>query len=185
MEEVNVEVQETQNNPEVTTPKVDEVKLTVEELADLKHKAEVSSQNYERAKKAEARLKELEGNNVLLEVEGGDKDSVVLRKELSELKNWKEKSEVLEANPVLKGAWNDFEIFRDSEENRGMSIKTAAKAFMIEKGLLDPQRKGLERPTGGPKITQSPSMNADEITRLRTSDFRKYRDLIKKGQIKV
>ena len=41
-----------------TTP---ETELTAEEIAELKRQADASSQNFERAKKAEAKLKKLEG----------------------------------------------------------------------------------------------------------------------------
>jgi hypothetical protein len=57
------EVLDTQNNQEgeSETTITDEGKtLTPEEIADLKHKAGVSSQNFERAKKAEADKKALE-----------------------------------------------------------------------------------------------------------------------------
>lgn len=64
-----VEVSEPQTNPEVepttqdggdTTPEHEEAAdLTPEEIAELKKKAEVSSQNFERAKKAEDELRKL------------------------------------------------------------------------------------------------------------------------------
>jgi hypothetical protein len=48
--------------------------LTAEELADLKHKAEVSSQNFERAKKAEEARKVAEEE--LKKLKGSDKDEL-------------------------------------------------------------------------------------------------------------
>lgn len=54
------EVVDTQNNQQDADQTGEEETLTPEEIADLKHKAEVSSQNFERAKKAEAEKKALE-----------------------------------------------------------------------------------------------------------------------------
>jgi hypothetical protein len=61
--ENETEVLDTQNNQdgesETTTTEETET-LSPQEIADLKHKADVSSQNFERAKKAEAEKKALE-----------------------------------------------------------------------------------------------------------------------------
>lgn len=57
--EKETEVLETQNHQDEVVINEEET-LSPEEIADLKHKAEVSSQNYERAKKAEAEKKALE-----------------------------------------------------------------------------------------------------------------------------
>lgn len=56
------EAQKNEEEAEATTSEetTSENELTPEQIAELKQKADVSSQNYERAKKAEARAKELE-----------------------------------------------------------------------------------------------------------------------------
>ena len=95
------------------------------------------------------------------------------------------KSEVIESHPELKESWSEFEKFREDEDNKGMNLKTAAKAFLVEKGLLNPQRKGLEKSTGGTKAPQTSGMTSDEVKKLRETDFKKYRDMLIKGQIKV
>lgn len=60
MENENIEQQEAQTNPEgVSEPQAEGDEFTPEQIADLKKKADVSSQNFERLKKAEAELKEL------------------------------------------------------------------------------------------------------------------------------
>ena len=177
---------ETQNTPEVTTPKVEEITISQAELEDLKHKAEVSSQNFERAKKAEGRVRELENNNVTLEVGGSeDEETVKLKSEIKDIKSKLAKAEVIEAHPELKESWSEFEKFREDEDNKGMNLKTAAKSFLIEKGILSPQRKGLEKTTGGSKIPPSTGMTVDEVKNLRETNFRKYTEMLKKGQIKV
>ena len=56
--ENQIETPETHNTPEGEAPKAEEtVTLSKAELEDLKHKAEVSSQNYERAKKTQKPFK--------------------------------------------------------------------------------------------------------------------------------
>src|SRR3990167_2737353 len=79
-----------------------------------------------------------------------------LKKEVSALSEEITKRDLLSANPVLKEAWKDFEDFRADPENSGMGLKTAAKAFLAEKGLGEPKeaRKWLEKPSGGPKSEQ-------------------------------
>lgn len=95
------------------------------------------------------------------------------------------KKDILIAHPVLTDQWTDFEKFRSDPENAGMPLKVAAKAFLAEKGLLDPVRKGLEKPTGGPRTPISTEMSADEIKTLRETNFKKYQELLEKGLIKV
>ena len=165
-----------------------EVTISQVELDDFKHKAEVSSQNFERLKKAEQEVEELrvklsEINPLPVEYE----DEVIgkLKNDVSDLKQKLGKSEVLEAYPILKDVWNEFDSFRNEPDNKGMNMKTAAKAFVTEKGLLEPTRKGLEKPTGGGHTPVSSGMSNDEVKKLRETDWRKYQELLKKGDIKI
>jgi DNA phosphorothioation-dependent restriction protein DptG len=165
------------------------VVLTKGEYEDLRHRAEVSSQNFERLKKEEekrakleARIIELESITVPSTVE--DEELKKLKDELSGIKGKIVKAEVIEAHPQLRELWSDFESFRELPDNKGMNTKTAAKAFLVEKGLLEPVRKGLEKPTGGDRTPLSSGMSADEVKTLRQTDYKKYREMLKKGQIK-
>lgn len=109
-----------------------------------------------------------------------------LTSELSEVKGELTKKDILIANPQLKEVWQEFEDFRQDPENKGMNMRTAAKAFLTEKGMLEPKRKGLEAPTGGPKTTPSfETMTADEAKHLRETNYRKYQEMLKKDQIKI
>ncbi len=169
--------------PEKVEPEVD--------VEDLRHKAEVSSQNFERAKKAEAQVKELQEKLEQLQVEddyisteGPSEDYGRLKSDLFEVKEKLAKAEVIEQYPALHSVWDEFNSFRDQDENKGLNIKTAAKAFMIEKELLEPARKGLEKSTGGDKGPTSQGMSDEDLKNLRENDFDKYRDMLKKGQIK-
>lgn len=187
MEEI-VEGPEPQNTPEGTTPSVEEstVTLSKAELEALQHKAEVSSQNFERAKKAETKLRELESISFTEVPSDEDAGRVAkLESDMAEIRARDAKRDVIESNPILKEHWNDFESFRESEENKGMNLKTAAKAYLTEKGLLEPKRIGLEKPTGGTRAPVSVGMTAEEVKNLRETDFRKYTDMLMKGQIQV
>ena len=108
-----------------------------------------------------------------------------LSSELEDIKFNNAKRELQESNPILKDKWNDFESFRLKPENKGMSISTAAKAYLIENGMFDQPRVGLESPTGGPRTPVSGGMTAEEIKNIRETDPRKYREMLEKGQIKV
>lgn len=78
--ENQTEVLDTQNNQDEVVINEEET-LTPEEIADLKHKAEVSSQNYERAKKAEEAKKALEVKIAELE-KGGKTQEGLSQKDL-------------------------------------------------------------------------------------------------------
>src|SRR3990167_6943922 len=183
--EQNKEGLEPQKTPEAVTPT--EVSLSQKEYDDLKHRAEVSSQNFERLKKAEEekaalsdRLANLSSNQLPVEYE----DEVVgkLKNEVSEIKTELQKRDVLEAYPQLKEVWSEFDSFRNDPENLGMSMKTAAKAFVVEKELTDtPKRKGLEKPTGGGHTPIQSGMSSDDVKKLRETNYKKYVEMLKKG----
>ena len=86
--------------------------------------------------------------------------------------------------PMLKELSSDFDEFR--KEYPRHKLDNIAKLFLAEKGLLEPTRKGLEKPTGGPKNQKTPgTMTTAEVKHLRENDHRKYRDMLKKGLIKI
>jgi len=184
----DTEVPETQITPEVPAPNADG-QLTPEEIADLKHRADVSSQNFERAKKAELELKELKERNGTLETpvlrQEDDEEVTALRKKVNDLEGYVVKQQVTETYPQLKEVWSDFSSFCTQPENAGMSVLTAAKAFLVEKDMLAPKRVGLEKPAGGGKRTPPQAgMTAEDAKKLRETDYRKYRDALSKGLIK-
>lgn len=108
-----------------------------------------------------------------------------LYKEIDTLKGELSKKDVLILHPILKDKWTEFDEFRLDQENKGMNLRTAAKAFLIEKGLMDIPRKGLEKTTGGQRNTQPTKMTSDDIKLLRTTNFRKYTEMLSKGLLKI
>jgi len=182
--DTNTESQETQNAPEQESVPV--VSISQSELEDLKFRASQSSQNFERVKKLEKELQEsaiLSTNESTTEYE----DDVVakLKNDVSAVKQELAKVKVLESHPELKEVWKEFESFREDPENKGMNMNTAAKAFIVEKGLNTPQRKGLEQTTGGDRVPVSSGMSSDEVRTLREKNFRKYQEYLKAGKIQI
>ena len=108
-----------------------------------------------------------------------------LKSELSEIRADNTKKDVLMSYPVIKEKWEEFETFRADPENKGMNLRTAARAFLLDNGLLEPTRKGLEKPTGGQRIPVSQDISAEDIKTLRETNFKKYSDMLEKGLIKV
>ena len=166
------------------------VTLPKTEHDDLAHRADVSSQNFARAKKAEEKVDELQSRlDGLLNNPNpsGDNSEEIgkLRSDIADLRGKYAKTEVLQAHPQLKELWSDFETFRDDPENKGMNLKTAAKAFLTEKGVLSPKRDGLERPTGGPRTPIQQGMSVDDVKHLRETNYKKYSEMVRKGLIKV
>lgn len=168
----------------VTVPKKD--------WEDTQHKAEVSGQNFERLKKANERTAELERELAALQDNPvpSDIDANKITKlegDIADLKAVDTKRQVIESFPQLKDLWTDLESFREDPENAGMSLKTAAKAFLTEKGLLGDSkpRAGFEPPTGGDRQPQSQGMTVAEAENLRKNDYKKYREMLKSGKLKV
>ena len=139
----------------------------------------------EKRKELETRIQQLEeSNNPSVSSEPEDEIGT-LKLELAEVKSKQQRSEVIESYPALKEIWSDFEEFRTESDNKGMNMRTAAKAFLTEKGLLEPKRKGLEKPTGGPRVPQLTGMTAEDVKNLRETNFKKYSEMLMKGQIKI
>lgn len=109
-----------------------------------------------------------------------------LEVEVASLRKESAKKDLLIQHPILKEHLEAFEEYQNSPDNKGMSIKTAAKAFLIEKGLMETKRFGLERPTGGDKQpSMSGEMTSADAELLRTTNFRKYQEMLMKGQLKI
>ena len=178
-------------NPLPDTPPegVETIVIPKKDYEDLQHRAGVSSQNFERLKKAETEIRDLHAKMTDLAAlpdPSGENDEEIgkLRTQIADITAKQVKAEVLEQYPQLKEVWEDFESFRADESNKGMAFKTAAKAFLTEKGLLDPQRPGLERATGGDRTPTPSGMSTEEVKKLRETDYKKYRELVTKGIIK-
>lgn len=187
---------EPQNPPEgEVQPK--KVELTEEEYADLKHKAEVSSQNFERLKKLEAEKKDLEElakNNIKDDPsdEVFSDEGKALKNQISSLEG---KITSIEEERNLERLYNQYPLLREKAgefieyrkaEHPKAKIESVAKLFLAENGLLEPTRKGLEKPSGGTRIPgASGTMTSQEAETLRTTNYKKYREMVKAGTLKI
>jgi hypothetical protein len=89
------------------------------------------------------------------------------------------------AHPALKDKAAEFDLYRNDLENKGMSLATAAKAFLVENGLLTPPRvrRGLEEARGGQRTPPKEGMSAEEVDELRNNNFREYMKRVKDGSL--
>jgi len=149
MEEEYTEQEEAQKNPqeEETSKSADseDGELSAEEIEDLKKKAEVSSQNFERAKKAEEELKKLKDKA------NEDKGDVT-----------KETANELSAKDFLalneKGITSqDFDEVMDYAKYRNVSISEALEDKTLQSIL---QTKKEERKTAEATHTQGGARGA-------------------------
>lgn len=84
--------------------------------------------------------------------------------------------------PALRETREDFKTFLQDYPRH--KIENVAKIFLSEKGLLETERKGLEKPTGGQRTPMTSGMSAEEVEHLRKTDYRKYKKMLMDDQIK-
>lgn len=115
----------------------------------------------------------------------------VLLKKISDLENKLSDGEkqkmfqnIQDKFPALKDKTAEFSDYQSA--NPGMSVETAAKAFLVENDLLETPkpRKGLEKPAGGGRTVPQVGLDMAAIEDLRVNNYRKYSDMVRKGQIK-
>ena len=105
-----------------------------------------------------------------------------LKGEISSLREERELDKIYSQFPDLKDLKQDFEEYRVDYPRH--KLENVAKLFLSEKGLISTQRKGLEKPTGGDRTPMKMGMSNDEVKNLRLNDPKKYREMLKKDQIK-
>lgn len=187
--ETPIETPQSQKKEDVIVPKVE---LTQVELDDLKHKAEVSSQNFERAKKAETELKELREKNINVpsDNEPWSDEGKLLQTKISEVENElltikeeRDLERLYSQYPLLREKASEFSEYRKAEHPRA-KLESVAKLYLAEEGLLEPKRKGLENPTGGERAPMVTGMTAEEVEQLRKTNYKKYKEMLVNDQIK-
>lgn len=167
----------------------------VEEEDSHKEENEILKKNrqlFERAKKAEEKARELEKKLELKEKsdedDGDDDDSAseelsAIKKRMAEMEEQAQLEKLYAQYPDILERVDDFDTYR--QENPGMSLQTAAKAYLVDKGLTgQTERKGLEPARGGVKTQpEQGTMTADEVRNLRETNFKEYRRLVSSGKI--
>lgn len=107
-----------------------------------------------------------------------------LTEKISQLEEEKSLEKLYAQYPVLKEKSEEFKEFRKTEHPKA-KMESVAKLYLVENGFYEPSRKGLEKPTGGPRTPMTSGMTADEIKTLRETNYKKYSDMLMKGQIKM
>lgn len=130
-------------------------------------------------KDLEKRLKSLEGSAPSQEDQPEEvtelKDKVyVLEQELAMEK-------VFVVHPDLKDHVDEFKEFKN--DYPGASVEKVAKLFLAEKGLIVPQRKGLEKPTAGSKTAPVAGVSEEDAKRLRETQPRRYIQMLRDGKL--
>lgn len=185
------EEQVTQNEPVEEAPQAEA--LTPEEIAELKKRASQSSQNYERAKKAEEEKKALEQRLSEAQLAQDsfmteDEVSKKLRELDSKFSRIEEKTRLdatLQKYPSIADKLDEFNEYR--AEYPADKMEMAAKLFLAEKDLLDetPKRKGLEKAIGGRRVTPPIATSNDDVKRLRENNYREYLKQLRSGKLNV
>ena len=106
-----------------------------------------------------------------------------LSKRLNALEDDRELEKVIAENPKLKGLENELKEFR-SEEHPRTKWSGVAKIFLVEKGLLEVPRQGLETNTGGGVASVKTGWTAEQIAELRVSNYREYVKKLTAGEFK-
>lgn len=176
-----------------------EAELTKEEIADLKKKAEVSSQNFERLKKAEADKKILLEEKAQLEAQLASSTNdfedpnasvltqlATLNQKFNQLEEDKQMDALLVQYPALKDKRSEFDAYR--AEYPATKLEPIAKLFLAENELLTetPKRRGLEKAGGGQRtVNPSGKMSAEDVKRLRETNWKKYTQMLREGKIQI
>ena len=95
----------------------------------------------------------------------------------------RENERVINQFPVLKEHSEEFKEFQKDFPRH--KLENVAKIFLADKGLLEPSRNGLEKPTGGSKNPPTSDMTKEDIKNLRETNFKLYKEKLTKGLIKV
>lgn len=165
---------------------------SADEIADWQKKAAVSSQNFERAKRAEleakelrAQLEALQGQSVTFEDTDILAKVAALEAQINQDKEQKLLDEVYKEFSVIGDKKAEFEEFR--KEYPSANIKSIAKLFLVENDLIEaPKRKQLEKPGGGQRVVHdSGKMTADDVKKLRMDSPKKYFKMLKEGKIQI
>ena len=139
-------------------------------------------------KEERAKRKELEDKITNLTTAPTDEEIIseegrVLHAQIQSLQDRIERKDLEDKFPALKEFADEFNQFKAEYPRNKM--ENVAKLFLQEKGLLEVPRKGLEKTTGGQRNPISAEMTADDVKNLRENNFKKYKDMLQKGLIKV
>lgn len=112
-------------------------------------------------------------------------DDIIARQKLDD-----ELEAVIDANPKLDGKEAEFKRFARSPKNKGIPAETLAKAFLFDvedapaPKPKDEPNEALPQGSGGPRDSVAPKkMSIEEAMKLKTTDNKRYMELVKAGEI--
>lgn len=150
----------------------------------------------EKRQELEERLKKLEETSIPAEEPEEEyqsdeakmlkKELAGLKGELSSMRTEQTLKDLYGQFPALKDKSDEFNEFRkDYPHNK---LENVAKLFLAEEGLLEtiPQRKGLEKPSGGSK-TPAPQegYTVEEAKNLRENQPKLWEKLVRENRLKI
>jgi hypothetical protein len=106
-----------------------------------------------------------------------------IESKLEKLEEEKQLEKIYSQFPDLKSLASEFDTYKQDYPRH--KLENVAKLFLSEKGLMESPRKGLEKTTGGTRQPISSTMTSDEVKTLRTTNYKKYQDMLMKGLIKL
>jgi len=190
----------------VEEPETEDVKLPVQKQAATTTEVEepeaitpkgfvpYQALNEERLKRKELenQLKQIQLNSVSPEIpEESLSDEGRLLKQQIEEQNKKiaflledqNKERLFNKYPILQDKEDEFNDFK--LQYPGVPTDKVAKLFLSENGLSEtaPKRKGLERPTSGPKNQREEVLTGQDVDRFMKGDEKKLQKMIMSGQL--
>ena len=157
-----------------------QVEDTTQELPGSKTESalllESLRQEREKRRELEQQLKEREEPQVFSD------EGKALQEQVNSLKSTLELKDTIEKFPALKDKSSEFNEFKKLYP--GVGNDQVAKLFLSEHNLVEtPARKGLEKQTGGGRVAQKSGMSQDDVEKLRTTDFRRYSQMLRDGKL--
>lgn len=181
--------EETETSGEEPVPKGSKTSET-QLYSKLKEEREKRRQEQRKREELEEELRLLQTSSATSETGDGVADDEGIRtltKRLAQLEQKESMRELMHDFPQLADKRDEFDEFREEEENKNIPLRKVAQLFLLEKGLLSgkPARKGLEKPTGGSKAPQPSGVSESDVKRLREQNPRKYIKMIREGKLKA
>lgn len=174
------------DNSEIVEEEAEVVEEVINPEDDILAK---NRQLYERAKKAEAKAKELEEQLTnTVQDPYAEEDELktkvqTLEQKLKEIEEKNQFDALYTQYPILQEKLTEFDEYRQA--NQGMSLQTSAKAFLAEHDLLGqtPKRKGLEKAGGGQRTPPTGKLSVEDTKRLRENNYGEYKKQLMAGKI--
>ncbi len=107
----------------------------------------------------------------------------VLNEKIKLIEEEKDFEKLFNQYPLLREKADEFKEYRQAEHPKA-KLESVAKLYLVEQGLLESPRKGLETPTGGARTPFTSGMTVEDVANLRKNNFKEYQRLIKEGKLK-